>query len=120
METLEELARSWLNDADTLDRYADERGAELCRMHARELREALREGLDEPLTLSEAAELSGYSEDHLRHLVAGGTVPNAGRKGAPRIRRGDVPVKPGHTRSVASGDAEEDAEDILRSLDGAA
>jgi hypothetical protein len=50
----------------------------------------------EPLTLREAAMLSGYTVDHLQRLVAGGRLENSGRKGRPRIRRGDLPVKPGH------------------------
>jgi len=117
MRTLESLAQTWLEEAETLERYRDERGAELCRLHARELQEAMRNGLDEVYTLSKAAELSGYSEDHLRHLVADGTIPNAGRKGAPRIRRADLPVKPGQTRPEAPGGTEEDVESILASLE---
>ena len=50
----------------------------------------------EPLTLREAAMLSGYTVDHLQRLVAAGQLENIGRKGRPRIRRGDLPVKPGH------------------------
>ena len=40
--------------------------------------------------------LSGYTVDHLQRLVPGGQLENIGRKGRPRIRRGDIPVKPGH------------------------
>ncbi|HEX8726058.1 MAG TPA: hypothetical protein VF737_11785, partial [Gemmatimonadaceae bacterium] len=49
----------------------------------------------------------GYSKDHLRKCVADGTIPNAGSKGRPRIRRGDLPKKA--TRSTAHYDAGEDA-----------
>jgi len=51
---------------------------------------------EDTVTLAEAALLGGYSVDHLQRIVAAGTIENAGRKGAPRIRRTDVPVKPGH------------------------
>ncbi|MDB4916297.1 MAG: hypothetical protein JWM95_3941 [Gemmatimonadetes bacterium] len=50
----------------------------------------------EELTLREAALLSGYSVDHLQRLVSSGQLENVGRKGRPRVRRGDLPVKPGH------------------------
>jgi hypothetical protein len=49
------------------------------------------------LTIQAAAELGGYSEDHLRREIAAGRIPNAGRKHKPAIRRADVPRKPGHT-----------------------
>jgi len=97
-------------------RYADERTAHVCRLHAAELEEAIRTAEDEALTLTHAARESGYSSDHLRHLVADGTIPNAGEKGRPRIRRGDLPMKLG-------GDLDEarrEARDILRSVRGGA
>lgn len=48
------------------------------------------------VTLREASLIGGYSLDHLQRLVAGGQLENVGRKGRPRIRRDDVPVKAGH------------------------
>ena len=45
------------------------------------------------LNLTEAAEASGYSADHLGRLVRDGAIANLGRKNAPRIRRGDLPRK---------------------------
>lgn len=93
MRALEELVGAWLAEADVLERYGDQRVAEVLRLHAAEVREAVRASESELLTLTEAAAESGYSEDWLRHLVANGKVPNAGRKGAPRIRRVDLPLK---------------------------
>jgi len=46
------------------------------------------------LTLAEAAIRSGYSEEHLGRLVRQGKIPNAGRRGAPRIPVGDLPRRP--------------------------
>lgn len=46
------------------------------------------------LSLPQAAARSGYSADHLGRLVREGRVPNAGRKGAPRVRVADLPRKP--------------------------
>ena len=58
------------------------------------LEEALASEGDVALTLRQAAEESGYSADHLGRLVRDGEIPNAGRPGAPRIARGDLPIKP--------------------------
>lgn len=60
---------------------------------------------EDVVTLDEAARIGGYSRDHLERLVREGTIENRGRKHAPRIRRADVPTKPGHPLpSPAGGD----------------
>lgn len=51
---------------------------------------------NEPVTLREAAMFGGYSYAHLQRLVADKVIPDIGRKGSPRIRRADVPIKAGH------------------------
>ena len=91
--TPSELVIRWRADAERLVRYADERGAAVVRRLADELDAALSTVADEPLTLAQAAQESGYSRGRLRHMVAAGQVPNLGRKGAPRLRRGDLPHK---------------------------
>jgi hypothetical protein len=48
----------------------------------------------ETLTVAEAARESGYTRDHVARLIRSGTIPNAGRPRAPRVRRGDLPRKP--------------------------
>lgn len=48
------------------------------------------------MTLKEASLQGGYSVDHLQRLVARGQIANMGVKGRPRIRRLDVPIKPGY------------------------
>lgn len=92
---LASLADAWLERAAEFRRYAAEAQAVTLERAAAELRAALDAAASEPLTLEQAADESGMSRDHLRHLVASGAVPNAGRKGAPRIRRADLPTKPG-------------------------
>lgn len=87
------LAERWRADAELLDRYGDGRMATVCRRHADDLEAACRDLEDETLTLAEASAASGYSTDRLRHMVSDGLLPNAGRRGAPRIRRGDLPRK---------------------------
>lgn len=100
MTTLLTLAETWRAEARTLrERYGLEQLAQLCETHAEELARMVTEAADEELTLAEASAESGYSERRLRELVAEGRLPNAGRKYAPRLRRADLPRKPG-----ASGD----------------
>lgn len=48
---------------------------------------------DEVLSLTAASAESGYSRDHLARLIRQGTIPNAGRPNAPRVRRRDLPRK---------------------------
>ena len=109
--TPKELAASWRADAETFARYASPL-SDVCRRHADELDAALRSLQDEALSLAEAASESGYSSDRLRHLVAAGALPNAGEKGRPRVRRGDLPTK---RRANAGGfDAGAVARAVLR------
>lgn len=92
--TPRELAESWRTDAETLSRHGADSLARICRTHADELEAALRGAAEETLDLGAAARESGYSRDRLRHMIAAGELPNAGRKGAPRVRRADLPRKP--------------------------
>ena len=87
-----ELAAIWRARAEELRRYAPA-AAQAFQDAAAELEAALHEQADELLTLGEASRESGYSERRLRELVAAGELPNAGRKGAPRVRRADLPHK---------------------------
>jgi len=50
---------------------------------------------EEVMTIAQAAARSGYSTDHLSRLIREGKLANYGRKGAPRIRHADLPVRPG-------------------------
>lgn len=107
---LYELAQDLDDEADCVrSRFDDDRLAALCETHAREVRECIDEWLNEPLTLQQAAVESGYSADRLGRLVRDGTLPNAGERGSPRIRRRNLPRKPSHqpvasNRSPANGD----------------
>lgn len=105
-----ELVTRWRSDADTLARYSPELAA-VARAHADELDAALRSMDDDALDLATAARESGYSADRLRHMVAAGSIPNAGRKGAPRVRRADLPRKA--ARTTGGFDAQAAARDML-------
>lgn len=90
------LARRWHDHAATLREYGAASQAEVLERCAAELEEGVEEWHAESLNLTEAAVESGYSTDHLGRMVREGKIPNAGRPGAPRIARRDLPIKP-HT-----------------------
>ncbi len=88
------LVTAWRQCADDLEPY-NPGAANAFRHCADDLEATLRSAAIGELTLAEAAELSGYSVDHLARLVRDGKIPNAGRPRAPRIRRGDLPRRAG-------------------------
>src|ERR1700686_4062328 len=88
------LSSQWRSRASDLERYSPS-AAQAFRDAADELEKTL-QGAEETVSLKEAAILGGYSTDSLQRMVAAGRIQNYGRKGKPRIRRDDVPVKPGH------------------------
>jgi hypothetical protein len=97
--TPDALAAVWRDRAEQLRRWAGAEGAAVAwEAAAAELDAALREVDGEALTLSEAAAESGYAARTLRQMVAEGTLPNAGRRNAPRIRRADLPRRPAKAR----------------------
>ena len=90
-----QLPLYWNVFAELLRPFAPEvaRAFETAATH---LEDALQQSNNEPLTLVQAGRESGYSRDHLGRLVRAGRLPNAGSPNAPRIRRCDLPIKPGH------------------------
>ena len=92
--TLAELRSEWVRRRDEWHRLTvlvD--GAKLVAEFLADL-DQLDASAEQLLTLVEAAEESGFSADHLGRLVRSGSLPNAGRPNAPRIRRRDLPRKP--------------------------
>lgn len=96
LASLRALAETWKDEADLLRRRGAPRQADALESAAEELDGRLDAWKLEAVTLEEASEIGGYSYSHLQHLVADGEIENVGEKGAPRIRRSEVPVKPGH------------------------
>lgn len=94
-----DLPAEWRSRATELERYAPA-AAQAFRDTADELEESLKSNDEDGVTLKEASEIGGFSVDHLQRLVASGRLANLGRKGKPRIRREDVPLKPGHTAKL--------------------
>jgi hypothetical protein len=83
-------------------------------LHEIEQAEEARES--RPLNLADASRESGYSVAHLSRMVRTGTVPNAGRKGKPLVRVGDLPRRPGAGLTLSGPqryDPDTDARNLL-------
>lgn len=89
--TLSELATEWRRRAELLRQYGDPNTERLWRLAAEELERSAAVERELPLTLREAAARTGYTTDHLAELIRRGVLPNAGRKGSPRLRACDLP-----------------------------
>jgi hypothetical protein len=99
---LESLRTRWQARRDEFARFdATVHGARLCDELLADLDDALRRAADDLLSIRDAAALSGYSPDHLGRLLRNGTIRNAGRPHAPRIRRADLPRRPQRAGRVA-------------------
>ena len=59
---------------------------------------------DAPLSLTQASQEGGVSTRQLARLIEDGKLENVGRKGAPRVRRRDIPRKAVAERTIASSD----------------
>ena len=91
--SVEGLPVTWRRQAKALRRYGGKTPAVAIERCADELEATLVERDETTFSLVEAARESGYSADHLGRLVRDGKIPNAGRAGAPRIARSDLPRK---------------------------
>jgi len=101
--TLDACIAKWTADAETLRRLgAHVDGAKLIAAMLADLQGLARSSDSEALTLVEASRECGYSPEHLGRLLREGTIPNSGRKHAPRILRRHLPYKPGALRREAS------------------
>jgi hypothetical protein len=94
IQDIQDLVAEWRAVATMLREYGAEAQAHALERCATELEDGLRERAVETLSLQESAIESGYSADHLGRLVREGKIPNVGRKGAPRLRRADLPIRP--------------------------
>lgn len=99
--TLAEFRQRWERRRDEWARFGvSVDGAKLAAEVVADLDAFESSAADEVLTLTDAARESGYSAEHLRHLIASGQLENAGRKHAPRVKRSDLPRKPGASASI--------------------
>ena len=94
VNTQTDLVARWRTEVDLLRKRGVKELADGLESYADELEQTLVEADLEALTLDEASHESGYTKSHLSRLIAADRLPNAGRKHAPRIKRGDLPRKP--------------------------
>jgi len=97
--TAAELPDQWRELAKQQRRLGADAQARILDFCADELAAAFQRAGDEALSLSRAAQESGYGVDHLGRMVREGRIPNSGRKAKPLIRRRDLPQK-GRKRKV--------------------
>lgn len=100
-DPLADLTDRWRSDADALERNGCGARAELLRRHADEVEDALQRWGDEPLPISRASRVSGYSRKHLRRMVRNGRLPAvrpAGEDDRILVRRKHLPRKPASDR----------------------
>lgn len=97
------LATRWHKEAEILHRRGADDQATVLESCAKEVLEEGRLFSSEAITLEQAAQESGYSYSALQKMTRGGTIPNAGAKRSPRVRRGDLPKKPGSAREPQGG-----------------
>ena len=90
---IEDFVKQWTSLAATLRAEFDERGAAITEKRARELQEWIAAKRDDTISVNEASAVSGFSTDHLRRQLGSGDLKNAGERGRPRIRRGEVRPK---------------------------
>ena len=98
------LTTRWRAEAEILHRRGADEQAAVLESCASDLEQEGRLFSLEALTLQQAAEESRYSYSALEKMVRSGRVPNAGLAGLPRIRRGDLPKKPGSSREPREGE----------------
>lgn len=107
MNPLAETAARWREAAETLRRWGAGRRAEVLETCADQLDDAWDAYLREELTVERAAEESGYSAGYLRDLVRKSAIPDLRREGSQariRIRREDLPRKPGGSKGEDAPD----------------
>ena len=113
---LRSLADSWRTEAARLRQLEADGQAAAFEQLANELEATLATWEHSTLTIREASEHSGYTEDHLRRLVRRGHIPNAGRRNSPRISLRDLPAKPRARDGSGAQDLLDCKEQIARSV----
>lgn len=111
-----ELVDSWREEAALLRRRGAEPQAKLLESAADDLEDRLQEWRLEALTLEQAAREAGLAYDTVQRKV-GDELPNAGKKGSPRVRRCDLHdwIDPPRPEAVDSDPVRELARETLAS-----
>ena len=90
-----ELPQYFRNEAQRLQKMRLLEAAGIFEYVAQEIERSFALWVNEPLPLSVASAESRVTKDALRKRVSEGRTPQAGSKGRPRIRRGDLPLPEG-------------------------
>ena len=98
--TREAFIGRWSGVAAQLKRYSSlVDGAALLAEVLSDVETLFRTEASQELTIGEAADVSGYSTDHIARQLRQGALQNVGARHRPRVRRGDLPLKPKSLRS---------------------
>ncbi|HEY5490398.1 MAG TPA: hypothetical protein VIK25_04315 [Gemmatimonadaceae bacterium] len=90
--THNEFKTTWGKQRDDFARYgAQVDGATLIDQMLSDLEDATTDHHEVLLNLTDAAAECGYHAESLGRMVRNGELHNHGRKGAPRVKRGDLP-----------------------------
>jgi hypothetical protein len=112
------VSEAWIGESEVLRRRGCVAAADTLLALAHELVAGSQEWLDESLTLREASDWSGLAYGTLEARIRAGTLPNAGRKGSPRIRRRDLPIAaPQRAHTHDRIDDADDLDQLLGALD---
>lgn len=94
---IHQLITRWREQAAVLEPYAPA-VAHALRECATETEAALRQEASELISLAEAALVSGYNVDSLGAMIRDGRLSNYGNKRRPKVKRSEIPKKPGARR----------------------
>ena len=120
-DPLERLVARLQEEAELLRRRGLEREADLEESIAEDVEAALRDWRHEELSVAEASEESGYSEKTLRRMVRQGRIHDSRTPGSReeiRIRRRDLPRKPGAERDPVEDAVSRHVERVVGGGDG--
>ena len=111
----QKLTERWRSHGEMFQRFGEDGIATAFTTCADELEAAVAVWGDELFTLEEAERETGYTADALGRLIREGKIPNGGKTGSPRIRRRDLPRKPGRQNGRCRSDGL-DLEQIVASV----
>jgi len=111
IDRLRELAEGWKAEAVILRKRGAAAQAEALESCVADHEQALQEWQNEALTLHQAAEESGYSYSTLQQMKD----LHVGTSGSPRLRRCDLPRRPGRSSPRLANGQPDLADEILAS-----
>lgn len=97
--SFEQLSQAWLAEAEMLRHRGAATLADVLTSCAQDLKQAVLQRDLELVNLEQASAESGFSYSALEKMIRSGRLPNAGQKGRPLVRRGDLPRKGGRPQT---------------------